>query len=71
MIGGFNGTARVEGQFFLQLRPMLQIEGQWATTAACDRTDIASILLLEDLVATKSATFCHHRTYVTRGMADD
>jgi hypothetical protein len=71
MIGGFNGTARVEGQFFLQLRPMLQIEAPVGYHAAFDRRTFASILLLEDLVATKSATFCHHRTYVTRGMADD
>ena len=71
MIGGFNGTARVEGQFFLRLRPMLQIEAPVGYHAAFDRRTFASILLLEDLVATKSATFCHHRTYVTRGMADD
>src|SRR5262249_58524420 len=26
MIGGFNGTARVEGSFFTQIRPQLDIE---------------------------------------------
>src|SRR5262245_39638729 len=26
MIGGFNGTARVEGSFYTQLRPQLEIE---------------------------------------------
>ena len=71
MIGGFNGTARVEGQFFTQLRPLLQIEAPVGYHAAFDRRTFASILLLEDLVATKSATFCNHRTYVTREMADD
>src|SRR5438445_2005094 len=71
MIGGFNGTARVEGQFFMQLRPLLQIEAPVGYHAAFDRRTFASILLLEDLVATKSAVFCNHRTYVTRGMADD
>ena len=71
MIGGFNGTARVEGQFFVQLRPLLQIEAPVGYHAAFDRRTFASILLLEDLVATKSATFCNHRTYVTREMADD
>jgi Phosphotransferase enzyme family len=71
MIGGFNGTARVEGQFFVQLRPLLQIEAPVGYHAAFDRRTFASILLLEDLVATKSATFCDHRTYVTREMADD
>ena len=71
MIGGFNGTARVEGQFFMQLRPLLEIEAPVGYHAAFDRKTFASILLLEDLVATKSATFCNHRTYVTREMADD
>ena len=71
MIGGFNGTARVEGQFFTQLRPSLQIEAPVGYHAAFNRRTFASILLLEDLVATKSATFCNHRTYVTREMADD
>ena len=71
MIGGFNGTARVEGQFFTHLRPSLQIQAPVGYHAAFNRRTFASILLLEDLVATKSATFCKHRTYVTREMADD
>lgn len=71
MIGGFNGTARVEGQFFIQLRPQLEIEAPVGYHAAFDRRTFASILLLEDLVATKSATFCNHRTHVSRAMAED
>jgi Phosphotransferase enzyme family len=71
MIGGFNGTARVEGQFFMQLRPQLDIEAPIGYHAAFDRQTFASILLLEDLVATKSATFCNHRTHVSRAMAED
>jgi aminoglycoside phosphotransferase (APT) family kinase protein len=71
MIGGFNGTARVEGQFFMELRPLLQIEAPVGFHAAFDRKTFASILLLEDLVATKSATFCNSRTYVSRAMAED
>ena len=39
--------------------------------SAYDRRTFAAIHLLEDLVATKSATFCNHKTYVTRAMADD
>jgi len=50
---------------------LLQIEAPVGYHAAFDRRTFASILLLEDLVATKSATFCNHRTYVTREMADD
>ena len=71
MIGGFNGTARVEGSFFTQIRPALEIEAPLCYHSAYDRRTFAAIHLLEDLVATKSATFCNHKTYVTRAMADD
>ena len=71
MIGGFNGTARVEGSFFMQIRPQLEIEAPLCYHSAYDRRTFAAIHLLEDMVATKSATFCNHKTYVTRAMADD
>ena len=71
MIGGFNGTARVEGSFFTQIRPQLEIEAPLCYHSAYDRRTFAAIHLLEDLVATKSATFCNHKTYVTRAMADN
>jgi hypothetical protein len=71
MIGGFNGTARVEGSFYTQIRPQLEIEAPLCYHSAYDRKTFAAIHLLEDLVATKSATFCNHKTYVTRAMADD
>lgn len=71
MICGFNGTARVEGSFFTQIRPQLEIEAPLCYHSAYDRRTFAAIHLLEDLVATKSATFCNHKTYVTRAMADD
>jgi hypothetical protein len=71
MIGGFNGTARVEGRFYTQLRPQIEIEAPIGYHAAFDRRTFASILLLEDLVATKSVTFCNYRTYVSRDMAED
>ncbi|MGE9008072.1 aminoglycoside phosphotransferase family protein [Leptospira interrogans] len=71
MIGGFNGTARVEGSFFTQIRPQLEIEAPLCYHSAYDRQTFAAIHLLEDLVATKSATFCNHKTYVTRAMAED
>ena len=51
MIGGFNGTARAEGRFYTQLRPLLPIEAPVGHHAASDRRSLASILLLEDLVA--------------------
>ena len=71
MIGGFNGTARAEGRFYMQLRPQLEIEAPVGYHAAFDPNTFASILLLEDLVAAKSATFCNYKTYVTRAMAED
>lgn len=71
MIGGFNGTAHVEGRFYTHLRPLLQIEAPAGYHAAYDRRTFASLLLLEDLAATKSATFCNHGTYVSRAMAED
>ena len=71
MIGGFNGTARVEGNFYTQLRPLLQIEAPLCYHSACDRQTFAAIHLLEDMVTTKSAAFCSHKTYVSRAMADN
>lgn len=71
MIGGFNGTARVEGRFYTQLRPQIEIEAPIGCHAAFDRRTFASILLLEDMVAAKSATFCNFRTYVSHEMAED
>ena len=70
MIGGFNGTARAEGRFYMELRPQIEIEAPVGYHAAFDPNTFASILLLEDLAATKSATFCNNKTYVTRAMAE-
>ena len=71
MIAGFNGHARVEGRFYSEVRPLLNIEAPVCYHSTYDRQTFAAIHLLEDLVATKSATFCGHKTYVTRGMAED
>jgi aminoglycoside phosphotransferase (APT) family kinase protein len=71
MIGGFNGTARAEGNFYTQIRPQLEIEAPLCYHSAYDRQTFAAIHLLEDMVATKSATFCNHKTDVTRPMAED
>ena len=71
MMCGFNGTARVEGQFYMNVRPLLDIEAPIGYHAAFDRESMRSMLLLEDLVATKDATFANFRTYVTRPMAEE
>src|ERR1700682_4133260 len=71
MIGGFNGTARVEGNFYTQIRPLLQIEAPLCYHSAYARRTFAAIHLLEDMVASKSATFCNHKTSVSHAMEDD
>ena len=71
MIGGFQGTARVEGRFFMLVRPLLDIEAPAGYFAAFDRKTYASIVIMEDLVATKHATFCDPTTPVSKEMAED
>lgn len=71
MIAGFNGHARIEGNFYSQVRPQLEIEAPVCYYSTYDRNTFAAIHLLEDLVATKQATFCNYKTYVSRAMAED
>ena len=71
MVAGFNGHARTEGNFYSHVRPLLQVEAPLCYYSCYDRNTFAAIHLLEDLVATKDATFCNNTTYVTRAMAED
>jgi hypothetical protein len=71
MIGGYNGTARAEGRFYTQIRPHLGIEAPLGYHTAFDRDTLAGINVIEDIVATKGATFCDWRTPVSRAMAED
>ena len=71
MVAGFNGHARTEGNFYSEVRPLLHIEAPTCYYSTYDKRTFAAIHLLEDLVATKSATFCDHATYVSRAMAED
>jgi aminoglycoside phosphotransferase (APT) family kinase protein len=71
MIAGFSGHARVEGGFYQHVRPLLAIEAPTCFYSTYDRQTFSAIHLLEDLVATKQATFCGHTTTVTRAMAED
>jgi thiamine kinase-like enzyme len=70
MIGGFNGTARAEGLFYRDLRPVLAIEAPRGFHTAFDRRSLAGINVLEDIVATRGASFCGPETKVTREMAE-
>ena len=71
MVAGFNGHARIEGRFYSEIRPLLDVEAPICYYSTYDKKTYAAIHLLEDLVATKSATFCGHKTYVFRTMAED
>ena len=71
MVAGFNGHARVEGRFYSEVRPQLEIEAPLCYYSTYDKDTFTGIHLLEDLVATKSATFCNYQTLVTRPMAED
>jgi hypothetical protein len=71
MISGITGHARAEGRFFQQIRPELQIEAPECYASWFDRDSAAALHLLEDLVATKGATFCDFETTVTEEMATE
>jgi hypothetical protein len=71
MISGITGHARAEGRFFLQIRPELQIEAPQCYASWFDRDSAAALHLLEDLVATKQATFTDHTTTVTEDMVTE
>lgn len=71
MISGITGHARAEGRFFQQIRPELQIEAPQCYASWFDRDSAAALHLLEDLVATKQATFCNFETAVSAAMATE
>jgi hypothetical protein len=71
MMVGITGHARTEGRFYTQLRPELELEIPHCYHSTVDRESCAAIHILEDLVATKGATFTNYETYVTREMAQD
>jgi aminoglycoside phosphotransferase (APT) family kinase protein len=71
MLGGYNGTSRAEGRFYSEIRPGLELETPMGYHAAFERDSLAGINVLEDIVVTKQATFCDHRTPVTRQMAEE
>ncbi|HIG40346.1 MAG: aminoglycoside phosphotransferase family protein [bacterium] len=71
MIGGYNGTARAEGRFYMRIRPELEIETPLGYHAAFDRRTLAGVNVLEDIAATRNAQFCDFRTRVSRQMAED
>lgn len=71
MIAGITGHARTEGNFYMQLRPELELEIPSCYASTVDRETHAALHLLEDIVATKGAVFTDAGTTVTREMAED
>ncbi|HSA49713.1 MAG TPA: aminoglycoside phosphotransferase family protein [Yinghuangia sp.] len=70
MLGLGNTLAREPG-FFAHLRNNVDIEAPRGYHGAADQASGRSIVLMEDLVATKGATFCTPRTTVTRPQIED
>lgn len=70
MANSAGGVAVAEGNFYRLLRPALSIEAPQGYFSAFDPVSCRSIHLLEDLVATKQATFCNWRTTIDRTQAE-
>ena len=68
---GTSGSGAAEACFFTRLRPELEIEAPWGYHAAFDPRTFRTVLLMEDLVATRGATFCTPRTKISRANAED
>ncbi len=64
-------AAATEGRFFRELRHELAIEAPTIIHSAHDPASGRSIHLFEDLVATRGARFCDHRTPISRSEAED
>lgn len=64
-------TMKIEADFFNTVRPLVEIEAPVGYHSAFDLRSGRAIHLLEDLVATKNATFPEVTTTITRSQADD
>jgi hypothetical protein len=63
-------TGAVEARFYLQLRPLLSIEAPVCFHGVVDDRRMTAISVLEDLSASKAATFLSPTTRVDRGEAE-
>ncbi len=71
MANSGSGAAVSEGNFYRLLRPELNIEAPSGYYSSFDKASCRSIHMLEDLVATKGATFCNWKTDISFGQAED
>lgn len=67
---GITGTAPAEAGFYRKLRPLLTLEAPYGYHNAADTRSFRTIHLLEDLVATRNATFCVPTTSISRSQAE-
>ncbi len=70
MANSAGGVAVAEGNFYRLLRPELDVEAPLGYFSAFDPVSCRSIHLLEDLVATKQASFCNWKTVIDRQKAE-
>lgn len=71
LVNGFSGTTATEANFYSRLRPELTLEAPIGYHSAYSLDSYRSIHLLEDLVATKQASFCTPRSEINRDQAND
>lgn len=68
---GLTRTIENEALFYENIRPLVSLEAPRGYRSAYDLTSGRSIHLLEDLVATKGASFCSPRDDIDRGKAEN
>lgn len=67
---GLSGTAFTEAGFYNELRQHFEFEAPYGYYSAAQPRTYRAIHLLEDLVATRGATFCEPTTSISREQAD-
>lgn len=68
---GLSGTAPTEAGFYNELRFKLELEAPYGYYSAFERYSCRTVHLLEDLAATRAATFCTPTTCISREQADE
>jgi aminoglycoside phosphotransferase (APT) family kinase protein len=68
---GLTGTADSEAGFYNELRPLFELEAPHGYYSASQRRSCRAVHLLEDLEATRGATFCTPTTTISRQQADE
>lgn len=69
--GGLTGAMLSECEFYRSIRSKLAIEAPTARHAAYDAASCVSLVVLDDLSATRGAEFCGPDTYIDRRRAEE